>query len=166
MARPRLDGEADQAPDRDLASESFSEPFSSSSRWPRSGDTSWARSPASLRFVGWRCASIARFPGSATRRSTPSISDAGIKTLHGLVRKSAHVSVYAGLALLVLRALRVRYAVPLLRALQLGDVERARDLGALELVEEDVAALSQACLSNSDYGRLLRIVLDQLEAGR
>ena len=58
------------------------------------------------------------------------------------------------------------HAVPLLRALQLGDVERARDLGALELVEEDVAALSHACLSNSDYGRLLRIVLDQLEAGR
>jgi VanZ family protein len=46
----------------------------------------------------------------------PSLSDAAIKTLHGLVRKGAHVSVYAGLALLVLRALRIRYAVPMLRA--------------------------------------------------
>lgn len=56
--------------------------------------------------------------------------------------------------------------VPLLRALQLGDAERARELGALELVEEDLAAISSACVSNSDYGRLLRRVLDQLEAAR
>lgn len=56
------------------------------------------------------------------------------------------------------------HPIPLMRALQLGDVERARDLGALELVEEDLAALSDACVSNSDYGLLLRSVLDQLEA--
>jgi len=58
------------------------------------------------------------------------------------------------------------FPVPLMRALQLGDVERARDLGALELVEEDVAPLSLACVSNSNYGVLLRQVLDQLEASR
>jgi len=58
------------------------------------------------------------------------------------------------------------FAVPLMRALQLGDAERARELGALELVEEDLAALSSACVSNSDYGRLLRRVLDQLEVAR
>jgi len=56
------------------------------------------------------------------------------------------------------------HPIPLMRALQLGDVERARELGALELVEEDLAALSSACVSNSDYGLLLRRVLDQLEA--
>ena len=55
------------------------------------------------------------------------------------------------------------YPVPLMRALQLGDAERARELGALELVEEDVAPLSAACVSNSDYAQLLRRVLDQLE---
>jgi len=55
------------------------------------------------------------------------------------------------------------HPIPLMRALQLGDVERARELGALELVEEDLAALSSACVSNSDYGLLLRRVLDQLE---
>jgi Na+-transporting NADH:ubiquinone oxidoreductase subunit A len=54
-------------------------------------------------------------------------------------------------------------AVPMMRALQLGDAERARELGALELVEEDLAPLSRACVSNSDYGPLLRRVLDQLE---
>lgn len=46
----------------------------------------------------------------------PGVSDAAIRMLHGLIRKGAHVSVYAGLALLVLRALRIRYAAPLLRA--------------------------------------------------
>jgi Na+-transporting NADH:ubiquinone oxidoreductase subunit A len=55
------------------------------------------------------------------------------------------------------------YPVPLMRALQLGDAERARELGALELVEEDVAPLTAACVSNSDYPLLLRRVLDQLE---
>ena len=58
------------------------------------------------------------------------------------------------------------YPVPLMRALQVGDAERARELGALELVEEDVAPLSQACQSGCDYGLLLRNVLDQLEALR
>lgn len=52
--------------------------------------------------------------------------------------------------------------VPLMRALLVGDVERARDLGALELVEEDLALISYACPSKNDYGRLLRGVLDQL----
>ena len=54
----------------------------------------------------------------------PGLSDASVKTLHGVVRKSAHVSVYAGLALLVLRALRLRYAASVLRAgaLSLGFV--------------------------------------------
>lgn len=58
------------------------------------------------------------------------------------------------------------YAVALMRALQVGDAERARDLGALELVEEDVAPLSLACPSRCDYGLLLRAVLDQLEGLR
>jgi Na+-transporting NADH:ubiquinone oxidoreductase subunit A len=55
------------------------------------------------------------------------------------------------------------YPVPLMRALQVGDVDRARELGALELVEEDLALLSYVCQSKSDYGLLLRHVLDQLE---
>jgi len=58
------------------------------------------------------------------------------------------------------------YPIPLLRALQLGDAERARELGALELVEEDLAPLSLACQSGCDYGVLLRVVLDQLEGLR
>ena len=53
-------------------------------------------------------------------------------------------------------------AVPLLRALLVGDVERARDLGALELVEEDLALLSYTCPSKTDYGPLLRDLLEQM----
>jgi len=53
--------------------------------------------------------------------------------------------------------------VPLLRALLVGDVDRARELGALELVEEDMMLLSYVCPSKTDYGRLLRSVLDQLQ---
>jgi len=52
--------------------------------------------------------------------------------------------------------------VPLLRALLVGDVDRARDLGALELVEEDLMLLSYVCPSKTDYGLLLRKVLEQL----
>jgi Na+-transporting NADH:ubiquinone oxidoreductase subunit A len=55
------------------------------------------------------------------------------------------------------------YAVALMRALQICDVDRARDLGALELLEEDLAALGRACHSQGDFGFLLRQVLDQLE---
>ena len=52
--------------------------------------------------------------------------------------------------------------VPLLRALLVGDVDRARDLGALELIEEDLMLLSYVCPSKTDYGLLLRKVLEQL----
>ena len=52
--------------------------------------------------------------------------------------------------------------VPLMRALSIGDAEAAASLGCLELIEEDVAALSLLCTSGADYGHLLREVLDQL----
>lgn len=52
--------------------------------------------------------------------------------------------------------------VPFLRALSVGDAEIASRLGCLEMVEEDVAAVSLACASGADYGRMLRHVLDEL----
>ncbi|SDF26038.1 hypothetical protein [Limimaricola pyoseonensis] len=55
-------------------------------------------------------------------------------------------------------------AVPLLRALSVGDAEAARRLGCLDLLEEDMVEASAICASGSDYGRLLRRVLDRLEA--
>lgn len=52
--------------------------------------------------------------------------------------------------------------VPLMRALAVGDVETARKLGCLELVEEDMALMSHICASGTDYGALLRETLDQI----
>jgi Na+-transporting NADH:ubiquinone oxidoreductase subunit A len=54
-------------------------------------------------------------------------------------------------------------AVPLMRALVVGDIETVRALGGLGLVEDDVADLSRLCVSGADYGKLLRAALDALE---
>jgi Na+-transporting NADH:ubiquinone oxidoreductase subunit A len=52
---------------------------------------------------------------------------------------------------------------PLLRALAVGDTERALDLGCLELEEEDLALCTFVCPSKLDYGALLRRTLMQIE---
>ena len=54
-------------------------------------------------------------------------------------------------------------AVPLMRALAVGDIDSAEQLGCLELLEEDVALLSYLCAERCDYGDLLRRALDELE---
>jgi Na+-transporting NADH:ubiquinone oxidoreductase subunit A len=60
-------------------------------------------------------------------------------------------------------ALPIRtHAVPLMRALSIGDAETAERLGALALVEEDVAPLNALCTSGARYDLLLRRVLDRL----
>ena len=51
----------------------------------------------------------------------------------------------------------------LLRALLAEDLERAEELGALELVEEDLGLLTFACPAKNDYAPALRRVLDTLE---
>ena len=52
----------------------------------------------------------------------------------------------------------------LLRALMVGDLERAEALGALELEEEDVALCTFVCHSKIAYGPILRRSLEQLES--
>ena len=51
---------------------------------------------------------------------------------------------------------------PMLRALVMGDVERAEELGCLELDEEDVALCSFVDPGKTDFGPHLRRVLDTL----
>jgi len=51
----------------------------------------------------------------------------------------------------------------LLRALITGDVERAEELGALELDEEDLALCTFVCPGKFEYGPLLRRTLEQIE---
>ena len=53
--------------------------------------------------------------------------------------------------------------VPLMRALASGNWDMALRLGALTLVEEDVALLGAFCTSGMDYGELLRCALDSAE---
>jgi Na+-transporting NADH:ubiquinone oxidoreductase subunit A len=53
-------------------------------------------------------------------------------------------------------------ATPLLKALAVGDLERAEELGCLELLEEDLAACTYACPGKIDHGLNLRLVLDAL----
>lgn len=54
-------------------------------------------------------------------------------------------------------------ATHLLRALAMGDLERAEALGALELDEEDLALCTYACPGKNDYGPMLREILARLE---
>ena len=51
----------------------------------------------------------------------------------------------------------------LLRALAVKDVDDAEKLGALELVEEDLALCTYVCPSKGDYGPILRSNLTQIE---
>jgi Na+-transporting NADH:ubiquinone oxidoreductase subunit A len=52
---------------------------------------------------------------------------------------------------------------PLLKALLVQDVDRARDLGCLELDEEDLALCSFVCNGKYEYGPYLRTALEDLE---
>ena len=54
-------------------------------------------------------------------------------------------------------------ATYLLRALLVGDIERAEKLGALELDEEDLALCSFVCPGKTDFGPHLRANLERLE---
>lgn len=56
-------------------------------------------------------------------------------------------------------------AVPLLRALSIGDGETAQRLGCLYLAEEDMALATYATGGGTDFGARLRAVLDGLEGG-
>jgi len=51
----------------------------------------------------------------------------------------------------------------LLRALIVGDIEAAQNLGALELDEEDLALCSYVCAGKYDYGPILRENLNKIE---
>ena len=55
-------------------------------------------------------------------------------------------------------------ATPLLKALLVKDTDRARDLGCLELDEEDLALCSFVCNGKYEYGPFLRMTLDEIEA--
>ncbi len=55
-------------------------------------------------------------------------------------------------------------ATPLLKTLVVQDTDRAQQLGALELDEEDLALCSFVCNGKYEYGPALRANLDEIEA--
>jgi len=55
-------------------------------------------------------------------------------------------------------------ATPLLKALLVEDTDKARELGCLELDEEDLALCSFVCNGKYEYGPFLRMNLDEIEA--
>ena len=52
----------------------------------------------------------------------------------------------------------------LLRSMMAGDLEKAEQLGALELDEEDLALCTFVCHSKIDYGPVLRRNLELIES--
>jgi Na+-transporting NADH:ubiquinone oxidoreductase subunit A len=58
------------------------------------------------------------------------------------------------------------WVAPLLRALLVGDLGAAEELGVLELAEEDLALVSFLCPAKLEYGALLRTALDEIEKAR
>lgn len=85
------------------------------------------------------------------------------------LRHRLHTWLHAGIPVIIPNAVHEQAApigvlpIPLLRALSAGDVDTARRLGALELVEEDLALLSHVDGAGTDFGAMLRAVLDELE---
>lgn len=55
-------------------------------------------------------------------------------------------------------------ATPLLKALLVEDTDKAKELGCLELDEEDLALCSFVCNGKYEYGPFLRMNLDEIEA--
>jgi Na+-transporting NADH:ubiquinone oxidoreductase subunit A len=51
----------------------------------------------------------------------------------------------------------------LLRSLLVGDIEKAEELGCLELAEEDLALCTYVCPGKTDYGPVLRRNLEMIE---
>lgn len=54
-------------------------------------------------------------------------------------------------------------ATPLLKSIAVGDTEKAKQLGALELIEEDLSLCSFVCPGKNDFGPMLREVLTTIE---
>jgi len=53
--------------------------------------------------------------------------------------------------------------IALLKAIAVGDTEKSRNLGALELIEDDLALCSFVCPGKNDFGPMLRRVLTEIE---
>ena len=111
-------------------------------------------------LLGWLAPGLGKFSASRTFLSTllPSRRFAFNTSTHGSRRAIVPVGLYERVMPMDL------LPTPLLRALVMQDVERAEELGCLELDEEDLALCTFVCPSKLDYGAALRAVLTTIEA--
>ncbi len=111
-------------------------------------------------FFGWVSPGATKFSASRAFLSAlrPGHRFGFSTTTHGSVRAIVPIGLYEKVLPMDL------LPTPLLRALVMQDVERAEELGCLELDEEDLALCTFVCPSKIDYGRSLRGVLNTLEA--
>lgn len=56
-------------------------------------------------------------------------------------------------------------ATSLLKAISTGDTEKSKDLGCLELIEEDLALCGFVCPGKNEFATPLREVLTAIESG-
>ena len=111
-------------------------------------------------FIGWLMPGGGKFSASRTFLSTllPGRRFAFSTDTNGSRRAIVPIGLYEGVLAMDL------LATPLLRALAMQDLERAEELGCLELDEEDLALCTFVCPSKIDHGAALRAVLTTIEA--
>lgn len=109
-------------------------------------------------FLGWLRPGLHRF--SALRAFLPfGRKSVTTTSVHGSMRALIPIDAYERVMPMDL------LPAHLLRALLVGDLEMAEELGCLELDEEDLALCSFVCPGKIEYGPYLRRVLDAIEDG-
>ena len=110
-------------------------------------------------FFGWLAPGLGKFSVTPTfvSRLTPGRRFRFTTTTNGSRRAIVPIGVFERVMPFDI------LPTPLLRALLMTDIERAEELGCLELAEEDLALCTFVCPGKNDYGPLLRQVLNEIE---
>ncbi len=110
-------------------------------------------------FLGWLGPGFGRFSRARAFASTllPGRKFAMTTTTHGSPRAIVPIGLYESVFPWDLEP------TFLLKSLVAGDIERAEELGCLELLEDDVSLLTFVCPGKTDYGPHLRDALELIE---
>lgn len=111
------------------------------------------------RFLGWLGPGFGAFSRARAFASflLPRKAFAMTTTTHGSPRAIVPIGLYESVFPWQLQP------TFLLKSLVAGDIERAEELGCLELIEEDLALCTFVCPGKTEYGPYLRDALDLLE---
>ncbi|MDE2690461.1 MAG: Na(+)-translocating NADH-quinone reductase subunit A [Acidobacteriota bacterium] len=111
------------------------------------------------RFLGWLTPGFGAFSRARAFASSllPRKSFAMTTTTHGSPRAIVPIGLYESVFPWDLQP------TFLLKSLVAGDIERAEELGCLELLEEDLALCTFVCPGKTEYGPYLRDALELIE---